>query len=191
LRLDRTPIERLLPYWTAASLSALAALLPDRERSRALFIAAPTPALAVHFSNVDWVVPSAPLAATVARARNTAVCAVGCHTSEKAQSRAIVVLTDVIRLLPAVVQGAQLVEAVRVGERAYLVCLTPGPAPTEEFELQQALHGWPLSAIDSLRSVAEQVGIRLTELPSSHSALRAFSLTRALFEIVPSGSSPE
>lgn len=179
LRLDRTPIERLLPHWSAESLSACASLLMDGEHTRALFVAAPTPVLAAQFPNTDWLVPSAPLAATVARARGSgaAVCAVGCHTNEGAQSRALVVLTDVIRLLPAPVQGELFVEAVRVGKRARLVCLEQRPAPPEECALQQALHAWPLCAIDALQAVAAKARILLTELPSGHSALRAFSLS--------------
>ena len=185
LRLDRAPLEQLLPHWPAPALRAAEALLAPQGDARGadlgapnLIVGAPTPELVMQFTRAVWAVPSRQLAANIAQARGegAVTCSLGCHTSELTRGKQSVLLTDLIRLLPPAVQRAQLREATRIGERAYLLCIAPGVA-SDRASIHRALAGWSLCPIDSLLSIANSAGVTLTPLASPVAWLRVFSLS--------------
>lgn len=173
LRLDRTPLERLLPSWDRASLLQAQQILGSQTDT--LFVSAPTPQLAATFPGATWAVPNRALFDSVARALgvSSTKLSVACHGDEPTGTRECVVLTDLLRLLPSVLQIAQLKEATRVGKRTLLFCIEPATG-LDESAIERDLLGFAFTSLTSLRALAESARVRLDPLASAAPRLRVY-----------------
>jgi hypothetical protein len=131
------------------------------------------------FERAAWAVPSRALIDDVTRATRNggARCSLGCALEEPSGGRDIVVLTDLLRLLPADLQRAQLREALRVGKSAYLLCSGRSAGWPDGASVRRDIEGFPLLPIERLHEAASQAGVALTELPGAGPALRAYALS--------------
>jgi GT2 family glycosyltransferase len=185
LRLDRAPLERLLPPWSPEMLDIAERLLaPDAAPS---LVCVPQPELVARFPRARWIVPSRrfaeglqpPSSATGAdpgTSSGSVTCNIGCHTADAEGAREVVLLTDLLRILPPALQLAQLREALRVGQKAYLLCSGRVSAKLDDTPVRRELEGWPFTPLDQLAASAARAGITLTELTRQTSPLRVYAL---------------
>jgi hypothetical protein len=177
MRLDRAALPLLSPRWdddmTVAARRLVGAL------DDVLVVGAPEAVLLAAFPGATWVVPNRSLVEEIARMRQAANarCSVGCALEEPRGARDVVVLTDLLRLMPAALQKAQLREAVRVGKRAYLLCSGRGRGWPDGASVRREIEGFPLLPIERLPAIAAEADITLTELPEAAPALRAYELS--------------
>lgn len=179
MRLDRAPLEQMLPTWDASSCGLLRHLLGTNDG--ALIVAAPTPQLVAHILGVTWAVPSRSLFQNIVRVTGTDAVKLSmfCHSDEPTGAREVVILTDLLRLLPPTCQRQQLQEALRVGRRVYFVSTELAIGARDDSAIHRELAGWSLSSMDSLSALATTMGVTLTELVPKGQLLRAYAVVRS------------
>lgn len=179
MRLDAWALGDLLPTWDAPMLDEAQRTL--RGVSNVLFMGVPSPELYERFPRARWLVPSRPDAERAARSAGAVAvtCGVGCALQDGQGSREAVVVTDVMRLLPPLLQVAMLREAARVGKKAYLLCSGGASGDRDGTSARREREGWPWLPLDRLPWAAGQAGVVLDELTPARSPLRAYLISPA------------